>query len=171
MHPLAGDRCRLAYSNRAVQIGVCLEIAYWWCWMSGTFRNPQPLVVSQKYRRYKWEVYCGTNGRRTAVQIGGVLLRFPFSKALKPARHSVTNGGAYCGTNWRSTASTFHTSCTGWGFLYSGGPKGGHLKGDMWKWDFALKIALENGISLWSSHSTRQFSLLFLRKFRRESTV
>ena len=36
--------------------------------------------------RYKWE-------RRTAVQIGCVLRRFPFSKALKPARHSVTNGG------------------------------------------------------------------------------
>ena len=60
---------------------------------SGTFRNPQPMVFSQKYRRYKWEAYCGTNGRRTAVQIGGVLRRFPFSKALKPARHSVTNGG------------------------------------------------------------------------------
>ena len=30
-------------------------------------------VFSQKYRRYKWEAYCGTNRRRTAVQIGGVL--------------------------------------------------------------------------------------------------
>ena len=58
---------------------------------SGTFWNP--LLFSQKYRRYKWEAYCGTNGRRTAVQIGGVLRRFPFFKAWKPARHSVTNGG------------------------------------------------------------------------------
>ena len=60
---------------------------------SGTFQNPQPLVFSQKYRRYKWEADGGTNGGRIAVQIRGVLRRFPFSKALKPARHSVTNGG------------------------------------------------------------------------------
>ena len=41
----------------------------------------------------KWEAYCGTNRRRTAAQIGGVLRRFPFFKAWKPASHSVTNGG------------------------------------------------------------------------------
>ena len=76
---------------------------------SGAFRNPQPLVFSQKYRRYKWEACCGTNWRCTAVQIGGVLRCFPFSKAWKPARDSVTNGGPYCGTNWRCTASTFHS--------------------------------------------------------------
>ena len=48
------------------------------------FRNfPEPAtpVFSQKYRRYKWEAYCGTNWRRIAVQIGGVLRRFPFFKA------------------------------------------------------------------------------------------
>ena len=49
--------------------------------------------------------------------------------------------------------------------------KGDILKGDIWKWDFALKLALENGISLCSSHSTRQFSQLFLRKFHREGAV
>ena len=27
----------------------------------GTFRNSQPLVSSQEYRRYKWEAYCSTN--------------------------------------------------------------------------------------------------------------
>ena len=48
---------------------------------SGTFWNPPPLVFSQKYRRYKWEAYWGTDRRRTAVQIGGVLRRFPFSEA------------------------------------------------------------------------------------------
>ena len=41
--------------------------------------------------------------------------------------------------------------------------KGDILKGDIWKWDFALKFALENGISLCTSHSTRQFSLNFAR--------
>ena len=48
--------------------------------LSGTFTNPHPLVFSQKYRRYNWEAYCGTNRRRTAVQIGHVLRRFPVSK-------------------------------------------------------------------------------------------
>ena len=49
--------------------------------------------------------------------------------------------------------------------------KGDILKGDTWKWDFALRFALENGISLCRSHSTRQFSLLFLRKLHREGTI
>ena len=57
------------------------------CWLpksaqtSGTFRNPQPLVFSQKYCRYNWEVHCGTNRSRTAVQLGGVLRCLPFLKA------------------------------------------------------------------------------------------
>ena len=41
---------------------------------------------------------AGRNGRRTAVQIGGVLRRFPFLQGLeasKAQRYSVTNGGAY----------------------------------------------------------------------------
>ena len=42
-------------------------------------------------------IQSGTNGRRAAVQIGGVLRRFKFSIleliAQKPARYSVTNGG------------------------------------------------------------------------------
>ena len=59
----------------------------------GTLRNPQPLIFSQKYCRYKWEVHCGTDRRHTAVQIGGVLRHFPFFKAQKPAKRSVTNGG------------------------------------------------------------------------------
>ena len=29
---------------------------------------------------YKWEAYCRTNGRRTAVQMGGILLGFPSSR-------------------------------------------------------------------------------------------
>ena len=85
---------------------------------SGTFKYPQPLVFSQKYRRYKWEVYCGTNGRRTALQIGSVLRRFPFSKAYKPARHSVTNGGRTAVQNWRCT-EYFSDKLYGLGFLKS----------------------------------------------------
>ena len=51
------------------------------------------MVLSQKCCRYKWEAYCGTNRRRTAVQRRGVLRRSSFFKAWKPARHSVKNGG------------------------------------------------------------------------------
>ena len=86
--------------------------------LSGT-PNPQYFLKS----------ITGTNGRCTAVQIGGVLqyklevyCGVSLSSRLrtsKPARCSVTNGGAYCGTNWRCTASTFQESCAGWGFLNS----------------------------------------------------
>ena len=59
------------------------------------FRNfpvtPTPNTFS-KVLPYKWEVYCRTNGRRTEVEMGGVLLGFPFFKALKPERSSDTNG-------------------------------------------------------------------------------
>ena len=31
--------------------------------------------------QYKWEPYCNTNGRRTAIQMEGVLTVFPFLRA------------------------------------------------------------------------------------------
>ena len=31
--------------------------------------------------RYKWEVYCNTNGRRIAIQMGEVLTILPFLRA------------------------------------------------------------------------------------------
>ena len=34
--------------------------------------------IFPKVLRYKWEAYCNTNGRRTAIQMGGVLTVFPF---------------------------------------------------------------------------------------------
>ena len=54
--------------------------------------TPAPNTFS-KALLYKWEAYCRTNGRRTAKQMGGVLLGFPFFKASKPGRHSDRNGG------------------------------------------------------------------------------
>ena len=39
------------------------------------FPNTQPLGLSEKCCRYKWEAYCGTNRRRTAA--------FPFSTRLR----------------------------------------------------------------------------------------
>ena len=32
--------------------------------------------IFSKALRYKWEAYCNTNGRRTAIQMGGVLTVF-----------------------------------------------------------------------------------------------
>ena len=42
--------------------------------------KPTPKTFS-KVLPYKWEAYCSTNGRHTAVQLGGVMLGFPFFKA------------------------------------------------------------------------------------------
>ena len=75
---------------------------------SRTFGNPQPLVFSQKYCWYKWKAYCGTNRRRTAVQVGGVLRRFPFLQSLEASKAQRYKWGA-------------KTSCTGWGLPTSGG--------------------------------------------------
>ena len=54
--------------------------------------TPTPNTFS-KVLPYKWEAYCRTNRRRTAVQMGGVLLGFPFFKASKAGRSSDANGG------------------------------------------------------------------------------
>ena len=54
--------------------------------------TPTPSTFS-KVLPYKSEAYCRTNRRRTAVQMGGVLLGFSFFKASsKPGRYSDTNG-------------------------------------------------------------------------------
>ena len=42
--------------------------------------TPTPSTFS-KVLPYRWEAYCRTNGRCTAVQMGGVLLGFLFLKA------------------------------------------------------------------------------------------
>ena len=39
---------------------------------------------------YKWGAYCRTNGRRTAVQMGGVLQGFPFFEGSKLRRQEST---------------------------------------------------------------------------------
>ena len=68
------------------------------CW-GGTLENVRNVPVTPapsifpKVLPYKWGAYCRTNGRRTAVQMGGVLQGFPFFEALKPGKYSDTNGG------------------------------------------------------------------------------
>ena len=49
------------------------------------------------------EVYCGIS----------------FLQSSEASKAQRCKWVAYCGTNWRCTASTFQTSCTGWGFLNS----------------------------------------------------
>ena len=44
--------------------------------------TPTPNTFS-KVLPYKWEAYGRTNGRRTAVQMGGVLLGFSFLQGLE----------------------------------------------------------------------------------------
>ena len=50
----------------------------------------------QKILRYKWEAYCNTNRRRTAIQMGGVLTVFPAPQSVGAQKH--------CSTNWRRIA-------------------------------------------------------------------
>ena len=77
-----------------------LSFANWWhSSHSGTFRNRQPLVFSQKYCWYKLEAYCGTNGRR--------IVAFLFHPSLAASKAQHYKWGACCGTNWRCTAVLF----------------------------------------------------------------
>ena len=77
--------------------------------------------------RYFLKSIASTNGRRIAGTnrrcIAGTNWRciavFPFLQSLEASKAQRYKWEAYCGTNWRSTASTSQTSCTGWGFLNS----------------------------------------------------
>ena len=68
--------------------------------ISGTFQNPNPCYFLKS-----------TNWRCIAS--------FPFLQSLEASKAQRYKWGSYCGTNWRCTASTFWTSCAGWGFLNS----------------------------------------------------
>ena len=72
--------------------------------MSGTSWNPQPLVVSQKYCRYKLEAYLGRNRRRTAAQNWRCIAAIPLFQSLEASKARRYKWWAYCGTNWRCIA-------------------------------------------------------------------
>ena len=57
--------------------------------------------------RYKWEAYCDTNGRRTAIQMGGVLTVFPFPQSVGAPKALRYKLEAYCNTNGRCIAILF----------------------------------------------------------------
>ena len=69
----------------------------------GTFRRPQPTVLSQSTAvqmggvlSCRWEVHCSTNGRCT--------VGFPFLQGLEATKVQRYKWGAYFRTNWRCTA-------------------------------------------------------------------
>ena len=51
------------------------------CVFSGEHSGDHNHQDFPKVLRYKWEAYCDTNGRRTAIQMGGVLTVFLFLRA------------------------------------------------------------------------------------------
>ena len=75
--------------------------------------------IFPKVLRYKWEAYCNTNGRRTAIQMGGVLTVFPFRQSVGAPKVLQCKLEAYCNTNWRCVAILFLRSSGGWGFWRS----------------------------------------------------
>ena len=66
--------------------------------------TPTPSIF-RKVLPYKWGAYCRTNGRRTAVQMGGA--GFPFLRSLEAKKVRRYRWRAYCRTNWRFTAVLF----------------------------------------------------------------
>ena len=57
-----------------------------------------------KVLRCESEAYCNTNGRRTAIQMGGVLTMFPFPPSVGAPKALQYKLEAYCNTNWRRIA-------------------------------------------------------------------
>ena len=57
--------------------------------------------------QYKWEAYCDTNGRRTAIQMGGVLTVCPFPQGLGAPKALQYKWEAYYNTHGRYTAILF----------------------------------------------------------------
>ena len=118
--------------------------------------TPTP-SISSKVLPYKWEAYCRTNGRRTAVQMGGVLQYkwevycwVSLSSRLRSQEGPAIQMGAYCRTNWRCTA------------VLSSRPVGVGVSE-------TLLIFTENHFSLslyLSGVSQRPLTLILLQKYR-----
>ena len=71
--------------------------------LSGSFRNPQPLVFSQKYCRYAWEAYCGTIGGVLQYRLE-VYCGVSLSSKLRSQQGTALQMGGVVGTNWRCIA-------------------------------------------------------------------
>ena len=84
-----------------------------WGGCRNRFQVAQELSGTPNHRYFLKRI-AGTNGRRTAVQIGGVLQyklevycgASLLSQSLEASKAQRYKWWAYCGTNWRCTAST-----------------------------------------------------------------
>ena len=74
--------------------------------------------ISPKALRYKWEAYCNTNGRRTAIQMGGVLTVFPFPWSLGVTKSTAMQIGGVLQYKWKVYCDTSLRSSGGWVFCY-----------------------------------------------------
>ena len=71
--------------------------------------------IFPKVLRYKWEAYCDTNGGRTAIQMGGVLTRFPFER--RGTKSTAIQIGGVLQSKLEVYCDTFFLrSGGGWGF-------------------------------------------------------
>ena len=66
--------------------------------------------------RYEWEAYCDTNGRRTAIQMGGVLAGFPFPQSVRGTKSTAIQIGGVLQYKLEVYCDTFLRSSGGWGF-------------------------------------------------------
>ena len=71
--------------------------------------------ISPKVLRYKWEAYCNTNGRRTAIQMGVVLTVFPFPQCVWGTRSTAIQIGGVLQYELEVYCDTLRSS-GGWGF-------------------------------------------------------
>ena len=95
-----------------------LTVELFYLQLSGTFRWPQPPVFSQKY--------CRTNGRRTAVQMGGVLQYkwevywwVSLSSRLRSQERPAIQMGGVLPYKLEVYCRTFFETSRGWGFRNS----------------------------------------------------
>ena len=84
----------------------------------GTVRWPQPPRFSQKY--------CDTNGRRIAIQMGGVLRhkweeywQYSLSSERRGTKSAAVQIGGVVQYKWEVYCDTFLWSSGGWGFWHS----------------------------------------------------
>ena len=91
---------------------VCIERAS----MMGNTPVTTTTTIFRKVLRHKWEAYCNTNGRRTAIQMGGVLTVFPFPQKRRGTKSTAIQIGGVLQYKLEVYCDTFLRSSGGWGF-------------------------------------------------------
>ena len=78
-----------------------------------SFSEPPPGIFSESIAGTNERRIAGTNRRCITGTNWRCTAAFPFLQSLAASKAQRYKKGAYCGTNWRSTASTSQTSFTG----------------------------------------------------------